>query len=246
MDLQTVDFRNLSPALLSKIVKAMQAKRGVKMPAFISAPGDSFQEEHFIFTALASEFKLHISTEDTTFIVSSQPHVESSDATGQTLKPCIFEDTNIWVAGFRAALSFVQRNHPEYLQGLDISFDDEAKHVDEVAQERLRMAAYIKGLTPDDIRLMAGEIEGQNMRDVLAVLGGVASKIAAGCPRPRLGHQLELLREAAMNAEKGGQHIYTHPRDSNKHAQNKLFNELATPEVVLALFDKLTAGAGAN
>jgi len=43
------------------------------------------------------------------------------------------------------------------------------------------------------------------------------------------------LKRLAGAAEKGGQHIYTHHRDSNEWAANSAFISAARPEVVLAL-----------
>jgi len=47
------------------------------------------------------------------------------------------------------------------------------------------------------------------------------------------------LKRLADAAEKGGQHIYTHPRDSNQWAANRDFIGAASPETVLALIAQI-------
>lgn len=48
---------------------------------------------------------------------------------------------------------------------------------------------------------------------------------------------LHSLRALAEAAESNDQHIYTHPRDSNKWLENKAWHEAASPAAVLALLD---------
>jgi hypothetical protein len=51
------------------------------------------------------------------------------------------------------------------------------------------------------------------------------------------GIDLDKLEALARAAEKDGQHIYAHPRDSNKHADNEAWQRAASPEAFLALID---------
>lgn len=47
------------------------------------------------------------------------------------------------------------------------------------------------------------------------------------------------LRALAAAADKNGQHIYTHWRDSNAHKANELWCRAASPELVVGLLDRI-------
>ncbi|MGE8454531.1 MAG: hypothetical protein ACN6OP_28765 [Pseudomonadales bacterium] len=47
------------------------------------------------------------------------------------------------------------------------------------------------------------------------------------------------LRALAEAAEGNGEHIYTHPRDSNKWRENEAWHRAASPGAVLALLDRI-------
>lgn len=47
------------------------------------------------------------------------------------------------------------------------------------------------------------------------------------------------LLSLAKHASKGGEHIYTSPRDSNNHAANDAWHAAATPEVFMALHARI-------
>lgn len=47
------------------------------------------------------------------------------------------------------------------------------------------------------------------------------------------------LRALAAAADKGGQHIYTHWRDSNAHKANLAWHQAASPELVVGLLDRI-------
>lgn len=47
------------------------------------------------------------------------------------------------------------------------------------------------------------------------------------------------LRAMAAAADKDGQHIYTHWRDSNAHKANELWCRAASPELVVGLLDRI-------
>lgn len=50
---------------------------------------------------------------------------------------------------------------------------------------------------------------------------------------------LEDLKAKAMAADQGPHHIYTHPRDSNKHAENAVFHAACEPQIIIELIDRL-------
>jgi hypothetical protein len=50
---------------------------------------------------------------------------------------------------------------------------------------------------------------------------------------------LDALEQAANLAEKQGQRIYTHPRDSKKWRENEKFIEQCSPEIILELIRRL-------
>lgn len=50
---------------------------------------------------------------------------------------------------------------------------------------------------------------------------------------------LEDLKAKAMAADQGPHHIYTHPRDSNKHAENLAFHAACHPQIIVELIDRL-------
>lgn len=53
--------------------------------------------------------------------------------------------------------------------------------------------------------------------------------------------QREELKKAALAADQDGQHMYTHPRDSNNWRRNDRFNAMASPAVILSLIAQVEA-----
>lgn len=52
-------------------------------------------------------------------------------------------------------------------------------------------------------------------------------------------HQADDLRALAAAAEKDGQHIYTHWRDSNASKANEAWHKAASPKLVIGLLDRI-------
>lgn len=58
-------------------------------------------------------------------------------------------------------------------------------------------------------------------------------------PRPPAETQADMLRRLAAAADKHGQHIYTHGRDSNAAKANEAWHRAASPELVIGLLDRI-------
>lgn len=58
-------------------------------------------------------------------------------------------------------------------------------------------------------------------------------------PQPPAETQAEMLRRLAAAADKHGQHIYTHWRDSNAAKANEEWHNAASPELVISLLDRI-------